>query len=150
MKKFQFQFESILKMRKHKRSLCRQLLGEILQADQRLVEERAELEAQRQDQFEEIRSRQSQGLVDIDGTANLRYYAGQLQSRIQTVNSNRQILEKQVMACRQALALAEQEVKAMEKLSDKHRDAFLYTQNRKETMEREEAWSATRQTGGVR
>jgi len=37
----------------------------------------------------------------------------------------------------------------MEKLSDKYRAAFVYTQNQKEMIELEETWSATRQTGGV-
>lgn len=150
MKKFHFQFESVLKMRRHKRSLCRQLLGEILQADQRLVEQRRQLEDQRQEQFREIRERQNQGRLDIDGATNLRYYAGQLQSQIKTIMSNRQVLEKQLNACRQALAAAEQDVKAMEKLSDKHRDVFLHAQSRKEALELEDTWSATQQAGGVR
>jgi len=150
MKKFHFQFESVLKMRRHKRSLCRQLLGEILQADQRLVEQRRQLEDQRQEQFREIRERQNQGRLDIDGTTNLRYYAGQLQSQIKTIVANRQVLEKQLNACRQALAAAEQDVKAMEKLSDKHRDVFLHAQSRKEALELEDTWSATQQAGGVR
>ena len=53
MKKFRFQFESVLKMRRHKRSLCRQLLGEILQADQRLVEESQRLDTLRLEQIQE-------------------------------------------------------------------------------------------------
>lgn len=150
MKKFHFQFESVLKMRRHKRSLCRQLLGEILQADRRLIDQRLELEQLRQEQFQEIRERQSVGLVDIDGATSLRFYAGQLQSQIQNVIANRKLLEKQIVACRQALARSEQDVKAMEKLSDKYRDQFLYAQNRKEEMELEETWSATQRTGVVR
>jgi flagellar export protein FliJ len=150
MKKFRFQFESVLKMRRHKRSLCRQLLGEILQADQRLVEERGRLEALRQEQLQEIRLRQNQGRVDVDAGANLRYYAGQLQVQIQSVITNRSILEKQLVACRQTLAQSEQEVKAMEKLSDKHRDVFQQAQIRKESLELEETWSATQQSGGLR
>lgn len=150
MKKFHFQFESVLKMRRHKRSLCRQLLGEILQADQRLIDQRLQLEQLRHEQFQEIRERQSVGLVDIDGATSLRFYAGQLQSQIQNVIANRRLLEKQIVACRQALARSEQDVKAMEKLSDKYRDQFLYAQNRKEEMELEETWSATQRTGVVR
>lgn len=137
-------------MRRHKRSLCRQLLGEILQADQRLLDQRSQLEQLRQEQFQEIRERQSVGVVDIDGATNLRFYAGQLQSQIQNVVANRKLLEKQIIACRQALARSEQDVKAMEKLSDKYRDQFLYEQNRKEEMELEETWSATQRTGVVR
>ena len=150
MKKFEFQFESVLKMRRHKRSLCRQLLAEILQTDQRLIDQRLQLEQLRQEQFQEIRLRQSKGLVDIDGATSLRFYASQLQSQIQHVIANRKIIEKQISACRQALARSEQDVKAMEKLSDKYRGAFLYAQNRKEDMELEETWSATQQTGVMR
>ncbi|WP_339732176.1 hypothetical protein [uncultured Gimesia sp.] len=150
MKKFEFQFESVLKMRRHKRSLCRQLLGQILQTDQRLLDQRLQLEGLRQEQFREIRLRQSEGVVDIDGATSLRFYAGQLQAQIQNVIANRKNLEKQIIAGRQALARSEQDVKAMEKLSDKHRDKFLYVQNRKEEMELEETWAATQRTGAVR
>lgn len=150
MKKFRFQFESVLKMRRHKRSLCRQLLGEILQADQRLVEESRRLDGLRQEQIQEIRKRQEPGRLDIDAGANLRSYVGQLQAQLRTVQANRRLLEKQLTACRQALAKAEQEVKAMEKLSDKHREAFQFTQIRKESLELEETWAATQQSGGLR
>jgi flagellar export protein FliJ len=150
MKKFRFQFESVLKMRRHKRSLCRQLLGEILQADQRLVEESRRLDALRQGQIQEIRQRQEPGRLDIDAGANLRSYVGQLQAQLRTVQANRRLLEKQLTACRQALAKAEQEVKAMEKLSDKHREAFQFAQIRKESLELEETWAATQQSGGLR
>ena len=148
MKKFQFQFESVLKMRRHKRSMCRQLLGEMLQTDQRLIDQAEQLKQHRSEQFQEIRVRQSEGRVDIDGTTSLRYYAGQLQTQIKSVNTNRELMGKQIVLCRQALAKAEQEVKAMEKLSDKHREIFLYAQNQKEMVELEETWSATQQTGG--
>ncbi|QDT98318.1 flagellar export protein FliJ [Gimesia aquarii] len=146
MKKFQFQFESVLKMRCHKRGLCRQLLGEVLQTDQRLIQQKQNLEELRIEQFQEIRVRQSKGAVDIDGSTSLRFYAGQLQAQIQMIIANRKIVEKQIQACRQALASAEQEVKAMEKLSDKHREQFLYEQTRKESFELEETWAATQQT----
>jgi flagellar protein FliJ len=145
MKKFEFKFESVLKMRRHKRSLCRQLLGEILQSAQRLVEQKQNLEQLRKEQFQEIRLRQAKGVVDIDGVTNLRFYAGQLQAQILTVIENRKVVEKQVALCKQTLARAEQDVKAMEKLSDKYRDQFQYEQNRKESLELEETWSATQQ-----
>ncbi|WP_197995729.1 flagellar FliJ family protein [Gimesia algae] len=135
-------------MRRHKRSMCHQLLGEILQADQRLIDQAEQLKLHRTEQFQEIRARQSEGRVDIDGTTSLRYYAGQLQTQIQSIIANRELVAKQIALCRQALAKAEQEVKAMEKLSDKYRDEFLYVQNQKEMVELEETWSATQQTGG--
>ena len=137
-------------MRRHKRILCRQLLGEILQTDQRLAQEKQNFELLRQEQFQEIRLRQAKGVVDIDGAASLRFYAEQLQAQIKTVIANRKIIEKQMALCRQTLARAEQDVKAMEKLSDKHHDQFQYEQNRKEAFELEETWSATQQRGAVR
>lgn len=150
MKKFQFQFESVLKMRRHKRNLCRQLLGEILQSDQKLIQQKQNLEQIKQEQFQEIRLRQSSGIVDIDGATSMRFYAGQLQSQIQNVIANREIVQKQISVCRQSLARAEQDVKAMEKLSDKYRAQFQYEQNRKESLELEETWSASQQTGGIK
>ena len=128
--------------------MCRQLLGEMLQTDQRLIDQAEQLKQHRTEQLQEIRVRQSEGLVDIDGTTSLRYYAGQLQAQIQSVIASRNVVGKQIALCRQTLAKAEQEVKAMEKLSDKYRDAFLYAQNQKEMIELEETWSATQQTGG--
>ncbi|MFK7778867.1 MAG: flagellar FliJ family protein [Gimesia sp.] len=150
MKKFEFQFESVLKIRRHKRSLCRQLLGEILQTDQQLVQQKQKLDQLRKEQFQEIRLRQAKGVVDIDGATNLRSYAGQLQAQIETVIANRKLVDKQIAICKQSLSCAEQDVKAMEKLSDKYRDQFHYEQNRKESLELEETWSATQQSGVAR
>lgn len=150
MKKFQFQFESVLEMRRHKRNLCRMLLGETLQSEQRLVEQKQNLEQIRAEQFEEIRLRQTEGIVDVDGGTSLRAYAGQLQSQIMAIVANRKIVQKQILTCRQSLARAEQEVKAMERLSDKHRTQFHYEQNRKESLELEETWAASQQTGVTR
>jgi len=150
MKKYEFQFESVLKIRRHKRSLCRQLLGEILLTNQQLLEQQQKLDHLRQEQFQEIRLRQAKGVVDIDGATNLRFYAGQLQAQIQTVIANRKLVEKQIAKCKQTLSRAEQDVKAMEKLSDKYREQFHYEQNRKESLQLEETWAATQQTGVAR
>lgn len=150
MKKFEFQFESVLKIRRHKRSLCRQLLGEILLTNQQLIEQNQQLDHLRKAQFQEIRLRQAKGLIDVDGATNLRSYASQLQAQIQTVIANRKLVEKQIAVCKQTLSRAEQDVKAMEKLSEKYRDQFQYEQNRKEAFELEETWAATQQTGVAR
>lgn len=118
-----------------------------MQTDQRLLEHKAELEQLREAQFQEIRRRQAKGVVDIDGAANLRFYSGQLKAQLQTVIANRELVGKQITLGKQTLARAEQDVKAMEKLSDKYREQFLYEQNRKEALELEETWSATQQMG---
>lgn len=150
MKSFIFKLESLLRYRRHRRDLCRQLLADIFADDRRLQENRAALERQRTGQLGEIRALHEPGRIDIDRSAARRYFAGHVQNDILFIDRDREIVGEQMGQYRQALIQADREVKVLEKLRDKQHATFLYEQNRNEGRELEELWMATHLTEEAR
>ena len=146
MSNFVFQLESLLRYRKNRRDLCRQLLAQILANLQQLKQDRQSLQRRRVGQIDELRQLGAGGDVDIDRSAARRYYAGHVLGEIQLVDRNREIVAEQLARCRETLIRADQEVKALEKLREKRQADFLYNQQRRERRELDEAWLTTHLT----
>ena len=141
-----FPLESLLRYRKNRRDLCRQLLAQILTNLQQLKQDRQSLQRRRVDQIDELRQLGAGGDVDIDRSAARRYYAGHMLGEIQLVDRNREVVAEQLARCRETLIRSDQEVKAIEKLREKQLADFLYDQQRREHRELDEAWLATHLT----
>lgn len=144
MKTFEFQFDSLLKYRRHLRDLCRQVLADVLANQHQLAERREALEHQRTGQLDEIRTMHQPGQVEIDRSAARRYHAGQMQIDISYLDRDRNVVAEQLARCRQALIEADRNVKVLEKLRDKQQAEFTSTQSRKEARELDESWMAAR------
>ena len=142
MKSFIFQFDSLLRYRRHRRDLCRQLLADVMANRRRLEERRAALEVERTDQLGEIRTLQQSGEVDVDRAAARRYYAGRMLVDMLLVDRDQEAVHEQLERCRQALLQADRDVKALEKLRDKQQAEFLYEAGCREMRELDESWMA--------
>lgn len=142
MKKFAFKLNQLLKIRKNRRDLCRQLLAEVLQRDAELVRMRQEVSSERFNQLEELRRMGSGGRMNVDASVTRRSYAGQLVRDIGLIERNRSVVAQQIIACRHGLVLADQAVKALEKLEEKQRQEFIFEQERRTSLELEEVWRA--------
>jgi flagellar export protein FliJ len=142
----QFQFESLLRYRKSRRDLSRQLLAQVLADDRFLAARRLSLEEIRDRQIAEFRENSVTGCVDIDALTARRNYAGQLAAEIRAVDHQRSLLCRQLDLCRQALVKADQEVKVLEKLAE--RDAAEHRQQAdcRERLDVEEAWHTVHRT----
>lgn len=145
MKKFAFKLDPLLKVRRNHRDLCRQLLADVLRHDSELAARRAETDAERLTQIEELRSLGSDAAgLDVDASVSRRAYAGHLSGDIGRIDSERAAIAGQIELCRQALVRADQAVKSLEKLAEKERAEFVYVNERREEREREETWRAIR------
>jgi len=144
LKTFAFKFEPVLKLRRYRRDLCRQLLAQILDDDARLVDSRRRLEDFRLRQLDELRDLGRAGAVNVDQSAARRYHSAQLAAEVRLVDHRRTIVAQQLDLCRQALVRADQEVKALEKIEERQRGEFVYEAERQAARELEDAWSAAR------
>ncbi|MBI3864717.1 MAG: flagellar FliJ family protein [Planctomycetia bacterium] len=143
MKKFRFQLEPLLKLRRNQRDLCRQALARVLYHDNRLVEARRETEADRLSQIDELRSLEEGGQgVNIDASVSRRSYAGQLSGDLGEIDARRAALAKQIDVCRLSLVRADQAVQALEKLAERQHADFIFNEERKEALELEQTWLA--------
>lgn len=144
MPKFRFRLESLQKFRENQRDLCRQALAQALAREVQLVEQRAEVERERDATLAELRALNEGDRLSIDRAAARRYHAGQLTYRIREVELKRQQAAAVVAQCRQALMQADQGVKVLEKLSEKQQAEFEAELERHAAREREDNWQAAR------
>jgi flagellar export protein FliJ len=143
MKTFQFQFESLLKLRRNERDFHRQFLAQALHDDSQLGCTRREIEDARLTQMDELRGLEEAGQgVNIDASVSRRTYAAQLIYNLSEIDARRASLAKQIELCRQKLVRADRAVKSLEKLSEQQRNDFLFQQEREETIETEQTWVA--------
>ncbi len=142
MKKFAFQFEPILKLRKNQRELCQQLLAEILRRDAELRARRGAVEQERAAQLDEVRRLLGGGRVNIDASTARRFYANNLIGELVLLERNQALLVQQIKVCRQSLIRADQAVQALEKLAEKQRAELEFDQERRAARELEETWQA--------
>jgi len=143
MKKFEFQFASLLNLRENNRQLCRVALAKILQDQQQLELQQQAIQNERNELLQQIRQLSQAGNVNVNEAASRRYYAGQLKLTMQAVMQQQQELASQLEACRQQLIKADQEVKALEQLAEKQFAAFQYEQQKMEAHELEDTWLAS-------
>ncbi|HUG92997.1 MAG TPA: flagellar export protein FliJ [Planctomycetaceae bacterium] len=144
MREFTFPLASLLKLRRHRRELCRQLLAGVLADDGRLQAEHAGLESERHALLEELRRLGGGGPVEIDRSAARRYYAAQLNRRLEHALSRRQLVAGQLDLCRQALLKADGEVRMLERLEETRRAEHRYEEERRAARELDDVWSAQR------
>lgn len=142
MRKFVFTLAGLLKYRVHQRDLCRQLLAEVLADDAALEQQQHETDRARDEQLREMQGLLQSGRVDIDRSAARRYHAGQLTIDLRLLEQRRRLVAQQIARCRQALVMADQRVKALEKLREQQLAEFLQERERAESREREENWLA--------
>jgi flagellar export protein FliJ len=145
MKKFHFKLDPLLKLRTNQRDQCRQLLADVLRRDDELVHRRSETEKDRRIQIDELRDLGSAGAgVNVDASVSRRSYAGHLSGHIGSIEAERAALSRQIDLCRQALIRADQAVKSLEKLAERQRSDFVFTQQSVEARELEQTWQAVR------
>ena len=142
MSKFTFKFAALLKYRRHQRDLCLQLVGQVLAEDQQALARLNAVQQERVDEEDELRSFLGTGRVDIDRSASRRYHLGQLSLQIRTVEEQRKLIAQKLTRARQFLTQADQRVKALEKLEEKHLAEHRHEVERKTSRDLEDAWLA--------
>ena len=144
MAAFRFSLASVLRLRNRKRDECRRVLA-------RAVEQLEELEARNQrvlDEQKELSSllkQQSQsGKIDIDLISRCQMHISELGRLYQQNLLECERARNAVAQCRAQLVVADQQVKALEKLEDKQRDEFRREQAKQDLEEQEDVLAAHR------
>lgn len=143
MKTFVFQFEALLKVRRHQRDVCRQRLADALNRDHELAARRGRIEAERHFQIEELRTLEGGGQnIEVGASTSRRSYAGQLSSDIDRIDSERAGVAREIGLCREALVRADQAVKSLEKLAERQSAEFALNRERSEVRDQDQTWQA--------
>lgn len=150
MKAFAFQFEALLKVRRHQRDICRQRLADALSRDHNLAARRSRTEAERHVQIEELRSLEGNGQnIEVVASTSRRSYAGQLSSDIDRIDSERAGVARDVDLCCEALVRADQAVKSLEKLAERQSAEFALNRARSEVRDQDQTWQAIQASASI-
>lgn len=135
MKRFRFPFEALERLRRRRREACEVALAQARAAREReaarlsaLAIEREEAEAH----WREVMP--AQGPLDVREIASRRAYLGILGQRIALATRALEIADREVSARRQAVLEASRAEKAVERLRERRRTAWLAAGEREEQV----------------
>lgn len=150
MKAFAFQFEALLRVRRHQRDACRQRLADAQSRDHELAARRGRTEAERYFQIEELRTLEGGGQnIEVGASTSRRSYAGQLSSDIDQIDSERASIAREIGLCREALIRADQAVKSLEKLAERQSAEFALNRERSEVRDQDQIWQAIQASASI-
>lgn len=148
MAKFHFTLAPLLKLRSHERDMKREALARTLGELQRLQTKVTDNEQTQNSALQQLQSLSAAGKVDINGCAQLRYYLSFLKREaVQLADAVRKY-QPDVEQAREELVLADQAVKALEKLQTKQQTAHQFETQKREQLQLEDLWQAGQQVLG--
>lgn len=134
-----FRLESVLRLRKHREELRKRELAAALAAERETKDEVLRLADIRRRNAEAFRDRQDRGPVDVRQVIELKQYIGLLDRELGFRLRDVARAEHRSEACRQTVAGAMTDRKAIETLKGRAADAERREASRRETAELDEA-----------
>jgi flagellar FliJ protein len=138
-----FRLDKVLDYRKHLRLDARNALASAITDEQTLIEQRSRIERQKNRQMTELAAFTRSDVVNVEAAARRRYYTGQLDIQLlvlaEQLTQAKQIVEQQ----RLVLVKADQEVKALERLREKHFEEETAHEQRRSEIELSEQWQSS-------
>ena len=136
--------DSVLKYRRHRLAEAQAALAELLQADSRLAAMQEERRTSRAGVAAEVAERSAGGRLDVAALSSRLLYAGQMQAAAAGLQQRRDTLAAPIDEARAAVAAADADVQAIEKLQEKRAAAARRQAMRREQITLEEAHAARR------
>jgi flagellar export protein FliJ len=139
MPKYQFRLETLRKVRQARRDERRVALAEAYQAGELLDKRQAELAAEQSELRAFQRSAGNGHLLDVNRLLEAQRYELVLKARGQEIASQRALLETETERRRQALVESDRDVRALDRLDDRHRREHQRQAQRAEHKQLDEA-----------
>lgn len=143
------QFETLLRVRRHRRDQVRAVLGRILAEGQAIEHRARQTESERGDAMSFLRSATASGGVDIDRAAAFRYHALRLSAELGGLTQLAEANSERVRKVRGVLARADQGVKAVERLRERFEAMRRREAERRADREATDRFSAARAASAV-
>src|SRR4051794_39463228 len=139
MAKYKFRLNTVQKVREAHRDQQRASLAEAFRAEQVLAENRAQLVAEEQDLRELQRSASQEHYLDVNRLLEAQRYELLLKAQGQELAKQAILLAAETERRRQLLVEADREVRVLELLDERHRQAHDRQQQRADTKRLDEA-----------
>jgi flagellar FliJ protein len=124
MPSFKFRLTTMLRLREATRDERRGLLAQAYAAQQKLADQRHELERQ-MGEHRSAKLQGAKGRLDVDRLLDANRYQLVLQAEMNVLTRQEAVLEAETEKRRQALVAADRDVRVLEKLRDKQYQRFL-------------------------
>lgn len=140
MNKFQFQFETLKRLREAARDERRGHLAEALRAEEILSERMREINTQVEAFASQFKLPKS-GVLHVDHILEGQRYELLLRSELKTLEAQQEQVEAEITNRREALTEADREVRVLEKLSERQEKSHRQEQMRREQRDLDEVAS---------
>jgi flagellar FliJ protein len=138
MPRFQFRLKSLLSLREAARDERRAQLAEAYAAQRKLDERRQALEQDLEEHKQMCRAGILPGRIDVDRLLTANRYELVLRAELGVVAKHEQTLAVEIERRRQALVVADRDVRVLEKLRERELERFRREQARQETKQMDE------------
>lgn len=149
MKRFVFQFASLLVVRKNHRDVRQRTLAEARRRVSEIEDRRQRVIGERTEQLDQLRQMGLAGRLDVDAAARRRFFASQLMVDLARLDHEWAVAEEIARVCQAELVKADQAVKVLENLEEKQRTEFIATEESRAQRELEEAWRPVGQAASL-
>ena len=139
MAKYKFRLETLQKVREARRDEHRASLAESFRAEQVLAESRAEVAAETEAMRAIQRAATAERYLDVNKLLDAQRYELLLKARSEELAKQAVLVAAESERRRQVLVESDREVRVLEKLDDRHREAFAEREQQKETKQLDEA-----------
>jgi len=133
MAKYRFRLETLQRVREARRDEHRAALAESFRAEQILAESRAAVAAEVAEMREIQRAAAAEEYLDVNKLLEAQRYELLLKARGEELAKQAVLVAAESERRRQVLVEADREVRVLEKLDERHREAFNDKQGRQET-----------------
>ncbi|NQV27271.1 MAG: flagellar FliJ family protein [Rhodopirellula sp.] len=138
-----FRLDKVLDYRKHLRLDARNALAAAIADEQTLIKHQERIERQKDQQMEELATLARSQVVNVEAAARRRYFSGQLDIQLMMVAEQLRQARHVVDQQRMLLVKADQEVKALERLREKHFEEETSQLQRRTEIELSEQWQSS-------
>jgi flagellar export protein FliJ len=137
-----FRLDKVLEYRKHLRLEARNALASAISDEQTLLEQQARVNRQKGQQLAELAVLTQSEAVNVEAAARRRYFTGQLDIQLMLVAEQLVQAQQVVEQKRMLVVKADQEVKALERLREKHFEEETSHELKRTEIELSEQWQS--------
>jgi flagellar export protein FliJ len=150
MASFTFRLQPLLKLREAERDRCREQLAQAYRAEQILLDQQGALQGEISQTRRLSHNRSQPGRIEVDGLLESHRYELLLRAQLQQLGQQHQQITEEIERRRQALVEADQGVRTLDKLRERHRAEHLRDQEKQQMREMDEAALRRHQPSGGR
>ena len=137
-----FRLDKVLEYRKYLRQEARNALASAIGDEQTLLDHQARVNRQKGQQLAELAGFAKSEVVNVEAAARRRYFTGQLDIQLMLVAEQLVQAQQVVEQRRMVVVKADQEVKALERLREKHVEEETSHELKRTEIELSEQWQS--------